>query len=52
MINKHTVIDLIASLEVPLMDSDDPEIRYWQGFHDAQVAITDLIQNANREEIG
>lgn len=44
MIDKLRVIELIASLEVPQLPSDHPDMKFWQGFHEAQAKITDLIE--------
>ena len=39
------IIRLVSSLEVKSLPSDDPELRYWQGYADAQLDITNLIED-------
>jgi hypothetical protein len=41
---ERELIGRIAQLEVKGLPSDDPELRYWQGYADGQLAITELAQ--------
>lgn len=41
---KILMLELIASIEVKNVPSDDPKIRYWQGYADAQVDITEKVE--------
>ena len=42
---KGLMLELIASFEVVSLPSDSPELRYWQGFADAQLQISKKVED-------
>lgn len=43
-LDQNAVLEAIASLEVKSLPSDDPELRYWQGYAQAQLDITKKVE--------
>jgi len=38
------VLDMISSFEVESLPSDDPKLVFWQGYHQAQLDITEAVK--------
>lgn len=43
-LDRAAILEAIASLEVKSLPSDDPELRYWQGYTQAQLDITNKVE--------
>lgn len=44
------LLEQIAKLEVGQVESTDPLILYWQGYHQAQVDISNIVQHLGEEK--
>ena len=38
------VLEIISSFEVESLPSDDPKLVFWQGYHQAQLDITEAAK--------
>jgi len=38
------VLEIIISFEVESLPSDDPKLVFWQGYHQAQLDITEAVK--------